>query len=256
MKRAALALLTLTTGCVVHVYTDTDTVEFDEPITGVVTDLGAGSVTITGADTVGAVVYRSLEWSGERAPEVTAEVADGVLYLTADCEGRIICSADHEVIVSESIWTDIVTGSGDVSVRSLDEGATIETGSGDIALSGVYGSVSAETGSGKVSIEDGIGDLDLSTGSGDVVVTDAIAAQLILSSGSGDVEATITDGLSRADLSTGSGDVTLAVPAGGYDLDITTGSGDVELSNITESSTADRRLEISTGSGDVRVSGR
>lgn len=256
MRSAPLALFFLTTGCVVHVYSDADTVAFDEPVSGVVTDLGAGSVTITGADTVGAVVYRSLEWSGERAPEVTAVVEDGILYLSARCEGKVVCSVDHEVIVSEDIWSDIKTGSGDVSVRNLDQGATIETGSGDLSLSGVYGNVSAETGSGEISIDDGIGDLDLSTGSGDVVVRDAIAGQLFLSSGSGEVEASITDGLALADLSTGSGDVTLRVPAGSYALDISTGSGDVELSNITQSSSTERRLEISTGSGDVRISGQ
>ena len=257
MMRARLALIaTLTGGCVVHIATDSDSVEFDEPVIGVVTDLGAGDVIITGADTVGAVVYRDLEWSGEEPPEVSARVEDGVLYLTADCDEKIICRVNHEVIVSEAIWSEIATGSGSVTIRGLDEGAVIETGSGDISLVKVYGDITAETGSGEVSIEDGIGNLDLSTGSGDVTVRDALTAVLILSTGSGDVDVDISDGLNLADISTGSGDVEMAVPAGPYDLDISTGSGDVELSNVTESSDSDRIIDISTGSGDVRVMGQ
>ncbi len=65
MSRLSL-IAALTGGCIVHVTTDADSVEFDEPVTGIVTDLGAGNVTITGADTTGAVIYREVEWSGER----------------------------------------------------------------------------------------------------------------------------------------------------------------------------------------------
>ena len=257
MHCSKLALIAvLCGGCMVHISTDSDSVEFDEPVTGIVTDLGAGDVVITGANTVGAVVYRDLEWSGQRRPEVSAVVEGGVLYLTADCSAQVVCKVNHDVIVSEAIWSDIMTGSGDVTMRGVDEGALIETGSGNITLSGVHGDISAGTGSGEVSIEDSIGDLDLSTGSGDVVVSNAIAALLIASTGSGDVVAEVNTGLNVAEISAGSGDVELTVPSGSYAMNISTGSGDVELSGVSDDSDGDRRLSISTGSGDVRVRGQ
>ena len=163
MKPNLILLSALTTGCVTHITTDADSVEFDEPVVGIITDLGAGEVTITGADTVGAVVYREVEWSGSRRPSVEAWVEDGILYLTADCTGKVVCQADHDVVVSETIWSDIRTGAGSVLVRGLDEGVRIETGSGDVSLMQVYGDIFAETGSGTLTIED-------STGSGDVEV--------------------------------------------------------------------------------------
>ncbi len=246
----------LTTGCIPQVTTDSDAVTFEEPVIGIVTDLGAGEVTITGADTVGAVVYREVEWSGSRRPSVEAWVSDGILYLTADCTGKVICQADHDVVVSEAIWSDIRTGAGDVLVRGLDEGARVETGSGDISLVQVYGDIFAETGSGALTIEDSIGALELSTGSGDVTVRAEQTSLLMLSTGSGDVDVDVLYGLLDADVATGSGDVVLAVPAGSYAMNISTGSGDVELSNVTEVVQSDRRIEISTGSGDVEVVGQ
>ncbi|MFT5680164.1 MAG: hypothetical protein ACI8RZ_001069 [Myxococcota bacterium] len=250
-----LILLTALTGCVVNVTTDSDSVEFDEPVVGIVTDLGAGDVTITGANTVGAMVYRDLEWSGSR-PDIDAWVEDGILYLTADCTRKVVCQAHHDVVVSEAIWSDIMTGAGNVSLRGLDEGARAETGSGDISMMQVYGDITAETGSGAVTIEDSIGDLDLSTGSGDVTVREAMTERLALSTGSGQVDVDIREGLSDADVSTGSGDVTLMVPSGSYSMSISTGSGDVDLANVTETNQSDRRIEISTGSGDVEVMGQ
>ena len=253
VRLAPLAILL--GGCVVHISNDTDTIEFDEPVSGIVTDLGAGSVVITGAQTSGAVIYRDLTWSGEQQPEVSAVVEDGILYLSADCGHKAVCQANHEVVVSEDIWADISTGSGDVELRALDQGARVETGSGNITTSSVYGNIIAETGSGDLSIEDGVGDLELSTGSGNVRVQDAQVERLSLSTGSGDIEVEITAELTDGDVSTGSGDVALSVPAGSYALDISTGSGDVELSGITDSAASDRRLQISTGSGDVEVHG-
>jgi hypothetical protein len=64
-------------GCAVHINTDTDTIEFDEPVTGVFTDIGAGCMIITGAQATGVVVCRDLMWSGERQPEVSAVVENG-----------------------------------------------------------------------------------------------------------------------------------------------------------------------------------
>lgn len=256
MKSRLILLCALTAGCIVHVTTDADSVEFDEPVVGIVTDLGAGDVTITGADTVGAVVYREVEWSGSRRPDVEAWVEDGILYLTADCTGKVVCRADHDVVVSEAIWSDILTGAGSVSIRGLDEGARVETGSGDVSMWQVYGDISAETGSGAMTIEESIGDLELSTGSGDVTVREALTGRLVLSTGSGSVDVDIRDGLTDADVSTGSGDVVLAVPSGSYAMSISTGSGDVDLSNVTEAGQSDRRIEISTGSGDVEVVGQ
>jgi DUF4097 and DUF4098 domain-containing protein YvlB len=167
----------------------------------------------------------------------------------------VVCQADIEVIVSEEIWADIQIGSGDVELRGLDKGAVVETGSGSITTSRVSGSITAETGSGDLNIEGGMGDLDLSTGSGSVQEQAAQATLLSLTAGSGDTEAEIADGLLDAQVSTRSVDVSLTIPAGADALDISTGLGDFELSEVTDSTAAERRLQISTGSGHVEVRG-
>ena len=92
-------LAILLVGCVVH--TDTDTIELDEPVSGVVTELVWSSVISTGAQVSGAVVSRDLMWSGERQPEVSAVVENGTLHLSADCSEKGSCQTDHEVIVSK-----------------------------------------------------------------------------------------------------------------------------------------------------------
>jgi hypothetical protein len=201
------------------------------------------------------VVYRDLMWSGERQPEVSAVVENGILYLSADCSEKVVCQADLEVIVSEEIWADIQIGSGDVELRGLDKGAVVETGSGSITTSRVSGSITAETGSGDLNIEGGMGDLDLSTGSGSVQEQAAQATLLSLTAGSGDTEAEIADGLLDAQVLTRSVDVSLTIPAGADALDISTGLGDFELSEVTDSTAAERRLQISSGSGHVEVRG-
>lgn len=88
------------------------------------------------------VGYRDLMWSGERRPEVSAAVENGALYLSADCSETVICQADHEVIVSEEIWADIQTGSGDVVLSVVTDSAAAErrlqinSGSGDVEVRG------------------------------------------------------------------------------------------------------------------------
>ncbi len=246
----------LSSGCVVHVTSDSDALEFDEPITALVTDLGSGDVTITGADLQGAEVYRAIEWAGSDRPALSAWVEDGVLYLVSQCNGMLFCSVNHEVIVSQDIWADITTGSGEIQVKGLDQGIYAETGSGNIALTNIVGASVLTTGSGDIDMQDVIGDIDLSTGSGDIAAQRTTAEVIVASTGSGDVSMELGSGLMEADISTGSGDVDLQVPAGTYAVDISTGSGDVDISGITQSSSSDRWLEVDTGSGDVTLTGQ
>lgn len=243
-------------GCVIQAQSRSDAVSFDEPIVGVVADVGAGDLVVTGTAIEGAEVFQVLEWSGSE-PDVTIEVVDQVLYLTVECrKGHLRCRADSELIVPEGAWLSLETGAGDLDIKGTAADVGAWTGAGDVALAAVSGSIEIETGSGDISMTDVAGAVFAHTGSGEVFGRQLAASVLGINTGSGNIDLASERAPSDVDISTGSGDVELTVPSGVYALDITTGAGDVDVSGITRQDSADQLIEIDTGSGDVSVRGR
>lgn len=246
----------LASGCVLQAQSRSDAASFDEPIVGVVADVGAGDLVVTGTAVDGAEVFMGLEWTGQE-PDVTAEVVDGVLYLTVECrKGQLVCRVDSELIVPEGAWLSLLTGAGDLDIKGTAADIAARTGAGNVGLTAVLGDIEAETGSGDISMSDVAGVAVVGTGSGQVYGRQLDVAALDISTGSGDIDVEIEQAPGAVDISTGSGDVELVVPSGAYAVDISTGAGDVDVSGVTQQASADQRIEIDTGSGDVWVRGR
>lgn len=152
-------------------------------------------------------------------------------------------SADMELL---GVLGDVraSTGSGDIRIEHASNG-TVRTGSGDVSIGTVNGTCSVKSGSADVSIELVAGNCDLVTGSGDVVI-DTIGGRLAVKSGSGDVIVKSGDG--DVDAMAGSGDLTLRRVRHGK-VKAKTGSGDIAIGVATGTAAY---LDIMTMSGDVR----
>jgi DUF4097 and DUF4098 domain-containing protein YvlB len=136
------------------------------------------------------------------------------------------------------------TGSGDIRIEHA-QGCTVRTGSGDVSIGTINGTCSVKSGSADVSIELVAGDCDLVTGSGDLLV-DTVAGRLSVKSGSGDVVVKTGDG--DVDALAGSGDLTFNRVQHGQ-VKAKTGSGDIAI-GVADGTAA--YLDIMTMSGDVR----
>ena len=156
---------------------------------------------------------------------------------------------------------DVVTGSGDILVRR-DEGAprlvvTVreeEPGDGMAYLDGHTLRVRSRSGDDvaigavEVYLAGETGELVLSTGSGDVDLEGTpVAGQLSVSTGSGDVEVAGLGNPAKVVVGTGSGEI-VAASFRCRDLVMDTGSGDIEVVDVLAEGGS-----FDTGSGDVRV---
>jgi hypothetical protein len=148
------------------------------------------------------------------------------------------------------------TGSGRVSVATVDGEADVTTGSGDVELGAVGGRARVRTGSGRIALASTADRTDIKAGSGDVSLG-AVSGDLGVRTGSGEVR--ISDARAgRLDLTTGSGELRVAVhPGVAAELDLTSGSGkarsDLEVNTAPPSAAAALRVRGRTGSGDVLV---
>lgn len=154
-------------------------------------------------------------------PEVSETWSGETLDIVADCSGFLSwCHIDYSIRVPEGTLV------------------TAETGSGDVAVGGSLGTLRAEVGSGNID------------------ANDLVAAELVASTGSGDIDLDFATPPDRVALDTGSGNVSVRVPPGdAYAVDVTTGSGDQDVT-VDRSSGATRSIRIETGSGDARVAYR
>lgn len=148
------------------------------------------------------------------------------------------------------------TGSGDVTVTGSAGESDIRTGSGDLSLGTVDGRARLRTGSGAVTVSAATGLADIKAGSGDIRIGE-LTGDLRVRSGSGDVD--VTDARSGSlELATGSGQLTVAVhPGVGAELDLSSGSGRARSELTVETAAPERRPALRvrgrTGSGDVLV---
>ncbi|HEX8385177.1 MAG TPA: DUF4097 family beta strand repeat-containing protein [Rubricoccaceae bacterium] len=161
----------------------------------------------------------------------------------------------------------VSTGSGNVTVGSVNGRLTLDTGSGDVVAGDVQGpAVSVDTGSGDVRLGRVEGVLSVDTGSGNVAVArqDGRAS---VGTGSGDVEVRL-DRMAALDVETGSGDVRLTLPRG-TGADVRIDGGDVRIDEalafagrrerreaVGRIGRGGERLNVETGSGSVALIAR
>lgn len=207
---------------------------------------GVGGVTLTTGDRA-EVRARVTSWR----PGASGRVSVDGGTLTLDGCGRW-CRVQYEVTAPSGVDLTGEMGSGNLVAENLGQVA-FETGSGTIDLAAVQGPIAVEAGSGDIRIVAAADTVVASTGSGNVTVTDA-AATVTAEAGSGNINLTLVEPVS-ATLTTGSGNITASVPAGPYRIAGTTGSGDREINVATDPASA-YVLTLDTGSGNVTVQPR
>jgi DUF4097 and DUF4098 domain-containing protein YvlB len=134
---------------------------------------------------------------------VTARGRLGLVHLT---------TGSGEIDLDDVRTAVIRTGSGDVTMGTVQADADVKAGSGDVRARSVGGSARVVTGSGSVEIGDGQGALSLKSGSGDLVVA-AASGDASLSTASGDVSVGRVD-RGKVQLRNVSGDIRLGIAAG------------------------------------------
>ncbi|HKG39624.1 MAG TPA: DUF4097 family beta strand repeat-containing protein [Conexibacter sp.] len=106
--------------------------------------------------------------------------------------------------------------------------------------------------SGDVHVEDARSALRVEASSGDVHVDGYRGRQLVVKTGSGDVDLSALHAPRSLRVDAGSGDVDVAVPDAAYSVLVETGSGDRNVT-VRQDPAAPRTLQVKTSSGDVSV---
>lgn len=244
--------------------------------------LGQGSVTVTARDDVTEAVVRltAREQGSDVLSRFTVEHAGRTLTVSGPRQGGLVDlltgrgeAVDVEVTVPTGTpttvqtaaaqvtltgrlgATDLLSGSGDVSVGEVDGDLRARTGSGDVRFGRVGGETALQTGSGDVTVDEAVGALRAVFGSGSLRIGSS-GGPVRSKAGSGDVRIDRVGG--DVDLVTGSGEITLGLPAGvPVQVDALAGSGQVrsELPVANTPSSTDGAISVRTrtGSGDVRL---
>ncbi len=170
-------------------------------------------------------VILKLEKSGSKAV-LTAKIDDS--FSLERLFGSREAYIDLDIRLPRRLTVEVDDGSGNITIRDLDNGLELEDGSGDIDLDDISGRVEINDGSGDMSltnlkgnvkIDDGSGDIELKTAGGDVFVED----------GSGEMELYGIAG--SVEIDDGSGNIVID----GVEKDVTideAGSGDLEIDNV------------------------
>ncbi len=206
---------------------------------------GAGSLTVTGRDGLGAIEVKAeivvrhvrdedMEKVLRDRVELTLEKKGDVAVLVSRVRdsGRLFHFGDDDYIdvtvsVPKALALDIDDGSGSIVVEDLAAALRIEDGSGSVRVERIAGPVRIDDGSGEVVVRGVQGNLEIDDGSGGIEVVDV----------TGDVS-----------VDDGSGEIAIRRVGGGVTVD--DGSGDIDIEDVEK----DIRL-INTGSGGVSISG-
>jgi len=186
-----------------------------DQVDSVVVDVGSGDITLVERDVSEVTVHATIDGDTNHLGH---DLVDGRLTLFDVCNDDH-CSVDIDATVPYGASVQLRTGSGDVLVEGATAGIVVDTGSGDVrghAISGVA---------------------------------------LGVTTGSGNVELSVSDPAENIVLRTGSGDVDLHVPTGSYAFNVSTGSGDESFQGVGQDPSSVGRIDVHTGSGDVAIRG-
>ena len=259
MTGVGLALILGSFGVITESETQTEV----RPFTGdtISFNVSSNDVDIVGGAPAGTIeVTRRFDWGlgGTKPKPNETWDADGVAISGADCQGvSWRCGIDYIVRVPDSTA---------VKLRG---------GSGDVVLGGSLGAIDLQVGSGDVEADALISaDVLLRTGSGDVDLgLDSRATKVDVHTGSGDMDLRLDTDTGDVVLRADSGDIDVELPSAPDSLDVDTGSGDVSIDapdadqfrldvdtrsgdqnvDVPSSPTADQLIKVRTGSGDVEI---
>lgn len=236
-------------------------------------ETGAGNIHLTQGATNQVHVFGRVKsnWGGseERVRQIAAnppiEQAGNIIRIGTHHENLHNISIDYEIQAPANAFLEAASGSGNITVDGVGEGAKLSTGSGNIHASGLQGGFTVNTESGDIFAEQvGQGDVKAQTGSGNLELRD-LRGGLRAGTGSGDIK---VSGAPTAAwrLETGSGNIDYWAGTAAFTLDASTGSGSIHSDQemLTQGTSGRHHVtgkingggptvRMETGSGDIRV---
>ena len=217
----------------------------------------AGSLTVTGSSSRGAHVVLTCDKDDfESRFDLKFEDLPGELRITMKKKDALTSwmgwfnnsKIRFEIQVPTKTRTDLQTGGGHVTVRSLEGDAHAETSGGHIEVTDLQGNLSAETSGGHISIKKISGNAKVET-SGGHIETDAVAGDLFAETSGGHIE--IRDSKGRVDADTSGGHVEVSFAKGNAH------GGKIESSGggitVAIDPNVDLAIDASTSGGSVRT---
>lgn len=229
-----------------------------EPVNRVVVESGSGDTVVIGT-TASDVRVRWDARTRRAEPKFEKNVVDGVLTLSAKCDAKFLgaCRVDQRVELPSHTEVEVRSGSGAVRVERAEAPVTVHNGSGTIELVRPGGVVHAQTGSGDITVDRATDDLTLGTSSGKIAAKDLTVRRLEATTGSGSVDATFREPPDDVVLESGSGDLELTVPKGAYAVDThTSGGGSIEVKGLDKTTGSSRNIHATTASGTIKITGK
>jgi hypothetical protein len=217
----------------------------------------AGSLTVTGSSSAGAhVVLTSNKSDFESRFDLKFEELPGEVRITLKKKDLLTSWSSwfnnsklrFEIQVPTRTTTNLETGGGHVSVRSLEGDANLATSGGHIEVNDLQGNLSAETSGGHIAIKKVSGNARIET-SGGHIETDGVEGNLIAETSGGHIE--IRDAGGRVDADTSGGHVEVSFAKGNAH------GGKVESSGggitVSVDPNVDLSIDASTSGGSVRA---
>jgi hypothetical protein len=182
-------------------------------------------------------ISRSSEYVFKK-PGGSSEIEDGVLELESHCGSlRLgVCTVDYNIALPADVAVTVDNGSGEVVVRGSKSDLDIKTKSGAVTLENSYGRVEAVTGSGSVK------------------GTSVSSLEVIVESGSGEVDLQFAAAPRVVDVETESGAAKVRVPksATNYKVDASSQTGRT-VTDVTRDESSPFDIKVRSDSGDVTV---
>ena len=211
----------------------TDSLSFDD-VMQIDVDTAAGDIEVVAGSSQTVSVTRTFRYSGDEAPEATAEVRSGTLELYHDCSGFERCSVSYRVEAPALMALDLASASGSITVAAMTGAVWADTASGSITLTDLSGEIRADTASGSI------------TGTG------LASARVDADTASGSIRFTFTAEPDSVVAESSSGSVRVFVPGGPYNVDADSTSGSVDIEIATDPA-AGSSIRVKSTSGSVEV---
>jgi hypothetical protein len=184
---------------------------------------GAGSVTLTSAPAGEPLVVRAHETEALFSPNASQRLArDGTLSLTASCPGKLRCSVDYTVSVPRDVAVKVSSGFGDIRATGLSSVSSIQLG----------------------------------TTAGAIHAAGLSAPGIRLTTGVGDLTATLAQPARRLHASTFAGGLRLTVPDTSYALHVSSGVGHVSYQGVRSDPASPRTIDATSSVGDITITPR
>lgn len=180
----------------------------------------AGDISLSSAPAGRRLIVTEGQTEGLFRPSVRSRLArDGTLTLRAACSGQPECSVHYVVSVPSGVAVKAKSTAGDVIAKNLVNNSSVE----------------------------------LSTGGGNVTASGLSAPTVHISSGVGDLRATLAKPARSLDASSGAGDITLTVPNASYAVRAGSGLGHVSDPTVPNDPASPRSINAHSSLGDVTI---